>query len=117
MQIVDVAKERSEEEGRNKGRYDKVISLADEVFGRERISGEGRGIASSRRYDSIYVDFVNKSGPLRCGVEISLVGRPEILVHDENNYQNARKFGEEFEKRFGEDITLKHNYCTNYKSF
>ena len=113
MQIVDVAKERSEEEGRNKGRYDKVISLADEVFGRKHILRDRKGIACSRRYNSIYVDFVNESGPLRCGVEISLAGRPEIRVHDEKNYQNARKFGEEFEKRFGEDITLKHNYCTN----
>ena len=112
MRIVDVAKERSEKEEGDRCRYDEIISLADEIFGRERISGEGRGIVSSAKYDSIYVDFVNENGPLRCGVEISLAGRFEIRVYDEKNYSDARKFGEKFEMRFAEAITLKHNYET-----
>ncbi len=110
MQIVDVAKERAEKEEISKGLYTKAISLADEVFGSGRISGGGRGILSSRMYDSIYVDFDKESLPLRCCVEINLLGRPEIRVHNESDYSNAIKFGEEFERRFGGEVTLKHNY-------
>ena len=110
MKIVDVLKEKTKEEEKAKVRYDQAISLADEIFGRMRITGDGRGLASCGRFDSFYVDFVNESGPLRCGVEINLVGRPVINVRDENTYQDAKRFGEEFERRLGEEITLNHNY-------
>ena len=109
MKIVDVNEEREERERRMKDRYDKAISLADRVFGKERVSGEGRDIAGGR-YDSFYVDFINESGPLKCGVEIDLVGRPEIKVYGEKNFLEAKRFGEEFERMFEEEVTLRHNF-------
>ena len=112
MKIVNVAKERSEIGERIKLRYDKVISLADEIFGKGRITGEGRGIVGTV-YNSIYVDRIKESGPLRCGVEIDLLVGLEIKVHNERSYSDAKKFGEELERRFSEEVTLKHNYHAN----
>ena len=114
MKIVDKTAERDRQEREKKGRFEGVCSLADKVFGRERVECSGRKIVGSDPYRSIYVDFVHQSGPINCSVEIEVGHGVEVRVHNEESYSEARRFGEEVEGRLKEEVILNHNYPRNH---
>ncbi len=105
MKIVDEIKR----EERARKRYDGAVTLADEIFGRERVLAQKRDFNSSDPYDTIYVDKVEEGGIIQYGIEIC-VRKPEIKVYNESTFSEARRFGERLERAFEEEITLRHNY-------
>ena len=105
MEITDVQKQKIARETRYRG----ALALADDVFGADRILADGRGYAGTR--NGFYVDGLIDGSRITSNIEIKLTENTAVItVNDERHLQEAKNYGEKFEKRFcGSFVTLEHN--------